>query len=599
MESVKAKGRITGRVVSQDGTPVEGASVYFSTQAPPYNAIDRSPMPTTTTDHAGCFLLETTAYYRLGYHLLVDHVGLARSSFPVPTIYPNQTYDLGTIVLPPGQIYTGCVVDPSGQPLDGVQVHINEATYRTGHCTQDVGDTLQIRTNAKGRFVTPPLMLAAGTSLQFIHPGFAGHFRRIQVDRVSQPKALADVVLQPETLCRIQFTNAAGEPISGVRVIGAGDGSLEEPVSDDFGIAVIRGLKVNERRWFRAIKDGHISCQSYIEDWDTAIPVRVVLERQAMISGIVVDVETGEPVEIDSIQMCSVERSSATDFEYSSCSITDFRQPRLGVFEIDCSLPGEKHLEVRVDGYQVGEAFTPVMATLQNQSDIRIVVRKATATGSIQVNSRKRVIRGRVNYRGAPVMHGWVACWKLENPCEIGWPHVARGRVVERLGFDTDYTMIEEGRFELTHRPTSQERFLVIESAGLPIRQISWSEFSNDPNTEVSIDIEEPASIRGRVFNVPVGLEGQLWVVAFNPTGLHDEVLSDTDGRFHFQQLGSGTYGLKAGHHGLRDPDIPEIDEMGDPIGFPKDAIADPWKNAVIVTVVRGATVEDVEIRCL
>ena len=597
MDAVKAKGRITGQVVSLDGTPIDGASVCFCPEDAPYNAVDQSQMPRTATDRRGCFILEPTAYYRLGYRLLVEERGSARSSIPLPIVFPNQTLELRTIVLSPGQVYHGRVTDLAGQPIRDAQIQISLAVYRTGHCVDNVGPGLQIRTDSEGCFVTPPLMLAAATLLQFTHSGFAGHIQRIQVDRVSQPKALGKIVLEPEVLCRMHFVNALGEPIPGVRVIGAGDGAAEEPLSDDGGIALIRGLKAQERRWFRAVKDGYISYQDHFADWETSTPIRVVLDRQGMISGVVVDAETGEAVNIDQIRMCNIDRVSATEFQYSSCVLSDFRQPRRGFFEIDYSSSGEKHLEVIAEGYQVGEAITSSLAAMENQTDICIQVCKAKEAA--QVDSRKHFIRGRVTYRGEPVTHGWVARWKLESPCEIAWCNVARGRVVERFGFDTDYTMLHDGRFELSYLPTSQERYLVIESAGLPTRQILWSELPEDRDREVSIQMEAPASICGTVSNVSPGLEGQMWVVAFNRTGLLYEVLSEKDGRFQFHGLASGTSGLKAGHDGMRDPDVPEIDDHGDPIGFPHDAKSRPWDNAVTIAVRSGETIDHIEIRAL
>jgi len=594
MDSVYVKGRIAGRVVSLGGIPIDRASVSFCTQAPPYNAVDQSPMPKTESDSKGFFTLETTSYYRLGYRLLVEKPGWARNFFSVPVIFPNQILELGTVVLSPGQVYYGCVRDLDGQPVRSVQIRISEAIYRTGHSIDDPFIELDTWTDSEGKFVTPPLLLAAGTSLRFYQSGFASEHKWIQVDSVSEPEDLETIVLQPETPCRIHFVEASGESIEGVRVIGAEDGAGGEPVSDNCGIAVIRGLKASERLWFRAIKEGFISYEDHIADWEPKNPIRVVLDRNATISGIVVDAETGELIEIDQIQMCAVERTSATEFDYSSCLLSDFRQPARGVFEIDYSSPGEKHLEIRVAGYQVGEINTPPVEELENQRDIRVSLRRADAAN--QLVSSKRCIRGRITYRDKPVMHGWVAHWKLEPPCDIAWCNIARGRVVDRYGYDTDYTMINEGQFELTYRPTSEEQYLVIESVGLPTRQVPWSELSFDQETEVVIAMEEPASICGRLLCIPSGLAGHIWVVAFNRTGLRYEVLSDREGRFQFHGLASGTYGLKAGHHGMRDRDIPEIDGNGDPIGVPQDAKSRPWDNAVIISVQQGESIEDIEI---
>ena len=130
MDAVKAKGRITGQVVSLDGTPIDGASVCFCPEDAPYNAVDQSQMPRTATDRRGCFILEPTAYYRLGYRLLVEERGSARSSIPLPIVFPNQTLELRTIVLSPGQVYHGRVTDLAGQPIRDAQIQISLALCR-------------------------------------------------------------------------------------------------------------------------------------------------------------------------------------------------------------------------------------------------------------------------------------------------------------------------------------------------------------------------------------------------------------------------------------------------------------------------------------
>lgn len=150
-------------------------------------------------------------------------------------------------------------------------------------------------------------------------------------------------------------------------------------------------------------------------------------------------------------------------------------------------------------------------------------------------------------------MQNSIRRWEIGKPAEVHYPAMIRGRIVDSKGFDSEYTMLRLGTFELMYRPTNDSRFLVVEVNGFPIKQVQWLELVVN-NEILEIELDSPSSISGQVIGVPRGFDGNIWVVAFTRTGLHLESQVDTQGRFTFKNFGPGIYGLKAGHCGMRDP---------------------------------------------
>jgi hypothetical protein len=108
-------------------------------------------------------------------------------------------------------------------------------------------------------------------------------------------------------------------------------------------------------------------------------------------------------------------------------------------------------------------------------------------------------------------------------------------------------------------------------------------------NQTLDIECNDGGTIAGRVRNLPDNLRGHLWVVAFNRNIYKTEVRVANDGTFQLDLLPPGEYGLKVGHEGYEDPELP----WGDMHFTPKSAyktLPTPWKSATIVKVEPDAT---------
>lgn len=150
-------GRVIGRVVHVDGTPVTSLSVALGSTA---------PLPIMTTD--GTFALPATAGT---YAVTIAGTGFVTTSTDI-AVSEGTDVDLGTIVVESGRSISGRVVDERGIPVAGAVVVAGALVSGGGSTfyvkTESLGAKDAV-TDAHGRFVLsgfPPasLTVVAGTA---------------------------------------------------------------------------------------------------------------------------------------------------------------------------------------------------------------------------------------------------------------------------------------------------------------------------------------------------------------------------------------------------------------------------------------------------
>jgi Carboxypeptidase regulatory-like domain len=96
------------------------------------------------------------------------------------------------------------------------------------------------------------------------------------------------------------------------------------------------------------------------------------------------------------------------------------------------------------------------------------------------------------------------------------------------------------------------------------------------------------------VKNVPAGWEGHLWAIAFTKSGIRAETRVNADGTFRLEHVPPGEYGVKVGHDGYLDAEVPRIGSKVTEADWNRQANA--WKAARVVRVQPGHVSDGVEL---
>jgi len=287
----------TGTVLMPDGEPAAGAEVFvfwFFSNAD--GEVDQVEAETTTAED-GIF------------ELTVEGQGDSIRSWPVGAMLegyglgwtatePDRLHDL-TIRLHEGTTVAGRVVDPTGQPVEGATVMVQEVGG-----DEDSSDSiyppqrLASETDADGRYEFPGMPVGKQVRLSAYSSGFAPcYFVRGKAEEMSD----REITLEPGGAITGRVVRE-GEPVPGVRIHAR------------------REEGYHERAWATTREDGSFAIDQmkagiqtvYVdppESW-TAAPVRHVnapvgepidvgeieLIRGGVVNGLVSDRETGEPV---------------------------------------------------------------------------------------------------------------------------------------------------------------------------------------------------------------------------------------------------------------------------------------------------------------
>jgi hypothetical protein len=112
---------------------------------------------------------------------------------------------------------------------------------------------------------------------------------------------------------------------------------------------------------------------------------------------------------------------------------------------------------------------------------------------------------------------------------------------------------------------------------------------------KLDIPLDDGGKISGRVRGVPTDSAGDWWVVAFDRTVWKAATRIGVDGTFCVDRLPPGEYGLKVGHDGFHDTDVPRRNSWAEK--FPDDVwktTTNAWRGATIVNLANNRQVNDV-----
>ena len=163
-------GAISGRVVTEDGQPVDGAMVQLSGASSPKIA---------TSDSEGNFNFAglTPAVYRLSANS-PGYVTPAESGGAAPIARIGESINL---TLVKGGVITGRVTDANGEPVVAIAVRAIRVRDSEGHSMQDRQYTSQRQTDDRG--VYRLYGLAAGSYIVVVNPSAGDTYRATGYDQ--------------------------------------------------------------------------------------------------------------------------------------------------------------------------------------------------------------------------------------------------------------------------------------------------------------------------------------------------------------------------------------------------------------------------------
>jgi hypothetical protein len=589
-------GVLTGRIVSFDGQPVEHAHVTLEQfDLPKVEAVSgpdgRFRMPLEPVCHV--------------HWLFIDADGFARERWDDVTVFPNRDNDLGDIALWKGRRLQGRVLDFDGKPRAGVRVITRSDRFALCHSTQSIG-TWETTTNADGSFVTHPLPLGGvyvqiacperqvGQITTKIVPGSSE--QKVEPIRLEKDQPLVGIVVDEQ-----------GKPIEGADV--SFPVAVPHVVSNKAGHFPIRGYGLGMYFALDFVKAGYVDDVpgAWFKDLkvDRATSsVTFTLKKADPFEGHVVDVETGKPVVLHRIGLCDAVRKPDGKIEITRCALLKFQQPEPGHFRAEMRRRGDYRITLLAEGYDNLEEFLPA----DTRGSVRTFrMRKEVPNRPEQVSQRvdaadnglhQEHVSGIVRYRGKPVADAWVSllrAWEKEE--DLMNATVRRGRGVPRDASararclsraDGSYSLYppEPGRwFVQVNRPDCAPTF-----AG-PIA------IGKDEVRSLDIACLEGGTIRGIVRNVSPDLLPHLWVVAFDRGVFKTEAGVNADGTFKLDHLPQGECGLKVGHDGYEDPELPWGPFMHRPDKDKLfDTLATPWRGATVVHIQPDKPAEGIEL---
>jgi Carboxypeptidase regulatory-like domain len=597
------KGTLSGTVVDPDGKPVSDARVWVNTWG---DATSSKVLAEAHTDANGRFLLgPIEPIYRHPYPILIDAAGFARQYIREGSyaIYPGADSHFGEIRLARGRVFTGQVLDADGKPCPNASIECESQRFELGHTVEGIGPNYQFTTDSDGRYRTPSLPVG-DLDLWIRHPGrqFA------EVDGRVSPggeETLTPIRLEADVPIKGIVTDSSGNPVAGATI----NANIEcRTTSDSQGRFTLHAFGPNPRFQFQVLKEGFVSILWGLKVADDGIHWQIVgeenpadlgtikklvvtLQPEAWIEGRATDAETGKPVHLDKVVRCYFERKANGETVLSGCWSAAFQQPKDGQFRIPYSRPDSYHLTFSARGYHDAEAYTPKVRQLEKITGIDIKLKK-NVDGTVPELSQQ-TIAGTVTRQGKPVKTGWVGLWMMPRQYDRVSPHMLRGRTVVGDPAVYESAAIRDGKYLLNVRFQDDDWYVAAEEPGQPVTVVGPIKIKLNEKKQLDITCTEGGSIRGRVKNVPAGWEGNLCAVAFTKNAIQAEARVNASGRFSFPQLPPGEYGLKVGHDGYHDPDVPQGADIPKEMWELKP---EPWKRAKVVTVSAGHETSGVEL---
>jgi len=288
-------GAVTGMVVDVQGRPVAGAAVW--------GVSHQEQFEPTRSGADGRFRLPALKFDK-PVTVWADAPGLARERREYVRIFPGKDYDIGRLTLLPGTRIRGRIVDAQGKPIAGAGVKLDLYRFQLGHTISSQGTEWTLTAASDGRFGTAPL--AAGEGHFYLSaPGKVRTIVYKQAEPGTPDVDVGDVTLPDEMPVVGVVTDEEGKPAPGVEVVPDYDWQ-NSAKTDEGGRFTVHGVG-------KDLKSLRLSSNDYFapNPFDVApgqTNLKLTVIKAYEIHGTAVDAETGKPVPLDTVRLCTVRR---------------------------------------------------------------------------------------------------------------------------------------------------------------------------------------------------------------------------------------------------------------------------------------------------
>lgn len=620
-------GMFTGRIVSPDGTPIEGAMVTL----PDFGG--GNPLGEAKAGSDGNFTLsiqerDGRAIHRKSLALRVeadDHAATYVDKRHL-TLFPGSKKHLGNIVLDVGNTYSGRIIDHTGQPIAGATVKCGAFRFTFGNTVETIGSEMTVTTDSNGRFQSP--LIPLGTPYILVHADgyLTGVYAPGQFASARRGGILPELQLAPDKAIHGVIKTEEGDPIEHVEVSANGITAT----TDIDGKFVLRGFGGDARFQLQVSVDGYAfvnwgvtatpdgfeyydvgqlgeidtqDAETYkraMKEITIQIPrLEVVMHRESQIRGRVIDAETDAPITISRIVLCTFTRKKDGEIVLEGCRLPRFAQPRPGEFSVAYSYPAEYHIAVSAEGYHDAEAFTPPVTSLQQIDGIVVQMRKKSSA-SEGVEKVRQQINGVVRGQDQLPAGGRVALWSVPKKGRNAVNAlIIRGRTTVGDGYVFASAMLEDGRFSLDVPYQSDDRYVLVETPSRIVSLHGPVSVAKGETKSLELTPQTAGRLRGVVTNHS-SLTLPLYAIMFSKLGIQYETRVKTDGSFEFADVYPGTYGLKIGCDSILDTDVPGISDKNmateERLEIHRKP-SQPWRRAERVVVNEGQVLNGIAVK--
>ena len=564
---------VSGKVVDREGALLAGVKIELSPMphsgriSQAAHRVMRSGWQGRTSDR-GAFRV-TGVPAGLGYRLTFKRPGFAPSTLDVEPLEPFENRSGLKVVLEPGRLAIGRVVDEDDVPIAGAEIGLKAppptddpmATVRMARWNRDPTDAPTYLTDAEGRFEIADL--AAGQyDLSVRATGFAP--ARVPGVRVPEVEGRADfgtVVLIRGASIEGRVTDPDGAPIADVEVtvetVGQGFGVghtsseiAEANKTDKQGRFVVPDLLPDQPVTLFASKTGYggkamASLRPPLDE-----PLAIVLELAARIKGRVVD-KQGDPVQRASVNVNPDHRvMTSAQMMRQRGRATWARTGPDGAFLIEDVQPGAQQVTVDAEGYQQ-QVRSGIEVAAGSELELELVLEAgAVVEGTVTTAAGEPVAQASIN---------------VTEPIE----GFTGGNLISAHG-QTDF----EGRYRIVGAPTGPARISVHRNSG---QQMEKSIEVKPGNNVVDLVLERGFEITGQVVapdgapmagaNLSIQQITQPGAVHFS-FGNQPQARSASDGRFALTGIKAGKYKVSASREGYAPALSEELDVAGDVTGL-------------------------------
>jgi hypothetical protein len=577
-------GVVAGTIVDFDGRPIRAGRVWIEAKKSRGKVIATAEIQSSGQFRIGPVAAECHAV------LLVEAPGYAREYREGVSIFPGATNEM-QIALAPGRPVTGRVLLPDGRPAAQQDITARYFRYEMGNTLNTFGPDRIAKTDKAGSFSlanVPPCELMIEARL----PETALVTKRTAIQSGVSLQTLPPLQVVPDVPIRGSICDLDGTMLAHVKVDSdfAGDRSAMTDASGQF---VLRGFQADLVPFvkLRIAHPGYAYVSVPVGKHGE--PIKIALKRMRSLSGRLIDAQTGAPVEIKSVILCTFERRANGEVVRGGCRLIRFDQPEKGHFRVPYDVPQNFHVTITAEGYVDAETLVDAPRAYQNVEAIVVKARRQR-TDSPDVLP-VQTITGTLTRGGRPVTVAWITAWGPYKERNAPNASILRGRTVPAGGYVSRAVMPTTSGAYLLNVPHQGHWYVLVEEPNRAPTIRGPLEMSLNETLKLDIPLGDGAKISGRVRGIPADSAGNWWVVAFDRTIWKAATRIGVDGTFCLDRLPPGEYGLKVGHDGFHDADVPRRSSWADK--FPEDVwntTANAWHAATLVTLAKNREVNDV-----